>query len=213
LYCSLRCNKKSYYDENKEMMLARQRARIQANPEKRKAALARFAERHPDDGKERYARIKADPERLEAERARSRQYYRDHKEEALERARRQRELQPTKAYSYKHGCDWDELIAGLWRAQDGKCYLCGDPLNLDKTRAVHLDHDHSCCPLGRSCKVCRRGLACAACNALIGHGRDDPDRIHRIADSLAVANALVRERMKEADLTKRGVLFDLEEPA
>src|SRR5262249_35206981 len=128
-----------------------------------------------------------------------------------ERARQQRERWPTRGYSSRHGCDWEELFAQLWHAQNGKCYLCGEALDRDKYRGIHLDHDHSCCPLGKSCEACRRGLACWRCNILIGRVDDDPKLLRRIADNLQVANALVRERMKEADLTKRGVLFDLDE--
>lgn len=210
-YCSDFCRNRGYYKENREASLARSRAWVEANPEKRQEILARFSERHPDDGKDRYERLKADPERYAAEQEKKHQHYLEHKDEYLERAKRQRERFPTKMYSYKHGCDWDELIADLWHAQGGRCYLCGDPLDRDKDRDVQLDHDHSCCPLGRSCADCRRGLACQACNKLIGHAKDAPDRLHRIADNLAVANALVRQRMKESDQEKRGVLFDLDE--
>ena len=210
-YCSKACRSRGYYRENREASLARSRAWMQANPEKRQEALARFAERHPDNGKKRYARLKADPERYAAAQERLHQHYLEHKDDYLERARRQRERFPTKAYSYKHGCDWDELIAELWHKQDGKCYLCEAPLDLDEYRGVQLDHDHSCCPLGRSCANCRRGLACQPCNKLIGLARDDPDRLRRIAGNLEVANTLVRRRMKETDREKRGVLFDLDE--
>lgn len=210
-YCSKFCRNKGYYKENKEASLARSRAWMQANPEKRQEALARFGERHPDNGKQRYARLKADPERYVVEQERHHQHYLDHKDDYLERGRRRRERWPTREYNSKHGCDWDELFAQLWHAQDGKCYLCGDPLDREKYRGIHLDHDHSCCPLGRSCEACRRGLSCPGCNRLIGHANDDPDRLRRIADSLEIANILVRQRMKESDLDKRGVLFDLDE--
>jgi predicted nucleic acid-binding Zn ribbon protein len=213
VYCSTACNKRGYYRENKAMSLARGRAWVAANPEKRREHLARFAERHPDDGRDRYARLKADPERYAAAQERSRRYYLEHKDEALERAKLQRERWPTRGYNGRHGCDWEELFAQLWLTQDGKCYLCGDALDRDAYRAIHLDHDHSCCPLGKSCAACRRGLACRRCNVLIGWVDHDPDRLRRIADNLEVANAGVRHRMREADQEKRGVLFDLEEPA
>jgi hypothetical protein len=78
--------------------------------------------------------------------------------------------------------DW----AAMWSAQQGRCYLCGDPLSVEKNQ-THIDHDHSCCPPRTSCSFCRRGLACGACNAIIGHARDDPARLRRIADSLELA--------------------------
>lgn len=82
--------------------------------------------------------------------------------------------------------DWD----AMWKAQRGCCYLCGDPLPANR-RHVHIDHDHSCCPPGKSCATCRRGLACHPCNTLIGHAQDDPARLRRIADRLEFAKATV----------------------
>lgn len=199
VHCSPECRGKGYYRETREIQRERGRAWVEANPEKRQAALARFGERHPDYGKERYARLKADPDRYAAERERGHLFYLEHRDEALERARRQRERWPTKSYTYKVGCDWDELFARFWHAQEGKCYLCGDPLDRSKYRGIHLDHDHACCGPVRSCEKCRRGLACPHCNTLIGWARDDPDRLRRIADNLEAANALVRKRRDEAE--------------
>ncbi len=91
------------------------------------------------------------------------------------------------------------LIRQFWDAQDGRCYLCGDPLPEVTDHEVHLDHDHGCCRKGtRGCAICRRGLACLPCNLLIGYGKDDPDRLRRIADGLEAASAAVRERMAAA---------------
>lgn len=84
------------------------------------------------------------------------------------------------------------LRAEMWRAQDGRCYLCGD--ELAPADAV-IDHDHRCCRYGLSCSLCRRGLACARCNALIGLARDSPEALHRIAINLAAALAAVDQRM------------------
>jgi hypothetical protein len=179
------------------MQNARSRAWVEANPEKRQEILERFKERHPDHGKERYARVKADPELYAARQEEKRQYYLEHKDEIGERVRRQRERWPTREYNTKHRCDWDEVFAQFWNAQDGKCYLCGDPLDRNKFKGIHLDHDHSCCRLGRSCEKCRRGLACMSCNNLIGLAKDDPDRLRHIASNLEIANALVRQRMGE----------------
>jgi hypothetical protein len=99
---------------------------------------------------------------------------------------------PADGLKQKHG-----ITMGAWwelyRLQDGRCYLCGNPLPADPSK-VHLDHDHRCCPPRRSCQYCRRGLACLPCNMLIGHAGDDPDRLRRVADNLAAANAQVKIR-------------------
>ena len=87
-----------------------------------------------------------------------------------------------------HGHPKSELRQELWSIQEGKCYLCEQPI-ADKTGTI--DHDHRCCRPGRSCENCRRGLACQACNVLIGRANDDPAQLRRIADNLEKALARV----------------------
>ena len=81
--------------------------------------------------------------------------------------------------------------------QQGCCYLCERQLP-DNSQQVHVDHDHSHCPPGTSCAICRRGLACSSCNTAIGLLNDDPDRIRRVADNLEHAQAGTRERIATA---------------
>lgn len=77
--------------------------------------------------------------------------------------------------------------------QGGRCYLCGDVLDLAKPRTIHVDHDHVCCPGGTSCGKCIRGIACDPCNRGIGYFRDDPERMRRVAGNLEAANRRLRE--------------------
>ena len=76
----------------------------------------------------------------------------------------------------------------MFEEQLGCCYLCGEPLMVTAGprpgRYVHIDHDHKCCGRGRSCFQCRRGLACARCNLLIGKANDNPKLLRQIADNL-----------------------------
>jgi hypothetical protein len=44
-----------------------------------------------------------------------------------------------------------------------------------------FDHDHSCCPEGKSCEKCRRGLLCQPCNRAMGHVHDIPERLEGLA--------------------------------
>lgn len=55
--------------------------------------------------------------------------------------------------------DWEILF----RAQDGKCKLCGEG-----DRPLHVDHDHRCCPAIQTCGACVRGLLCSPCNRFLG---------------------------------------------
>jgi hypothetical protein len=47
-------------------------------------------------------------------------------------------------------------------AQGGCCGRCHVPFKDSKD--THLDHDHACCPGGRSCGSCVRGVICFTCN-------------------------------------------------
>jgi hypothetical protein len=81
----------------------------------------------------------------------------------------------------------------MWEAQDGRCYLCRKPLK--PGRGTQMDHDHSCCPSGISCRICRRGLACGGCNTILSRVNDDPDLLHLIADNFAPVLLATRARI------------------
>lgn len=114
-----------------------------------------------------------------------------HPEENKERARRNGQKYRDK---YLYGLS-PERRTEMLAKQDGRCYLCDEPLDLDSPRKIHVDHDHSCCRGARSCGRCIRGLACEPCNKGIGAFGDDPDRMKRVADRLAAANSQVAARL------------------
>ena len=156
---------------------------------------------------------------LEENRHKHREYARKNREKYNEKRRQQRAADPEKARERDrarnrksdpaakardaHGRWIEEDRAAMWAAQDGKCYLCGDMMIPEKE---DIDHDHSCCPRGKSCRVCRRGLAHHRCNVIIGWAQDDPTRLRRIADNLEVAQRAFRQR-KAAASRSDGLLF------
>ena len=85
----------------------------------------------------------------------------------------------------------------MWEAQGGCCYLCGKPLKVGPR--THTEHDHSCCPNSRSCRLCRRGLACQPCNHIVGLVQDDMDLLRLIAANFEPVQAAARARIAAAD--------------
>jgi hypothetical protein len=179
------------------------RERYAADPEKKNELVRRYRQANPEKRRERERRWRA-----------------ANPEKASGGWRRWRAADPEKAREYQHRyweangrTGWLRRNHGLrpegWMAlliaQDGCCYLCGDPLP-DDPRNVHIDHDHRCCDREHSCRSCRRGLAHSQCNTLIGLAGDDPARLHRIASNLAKAQRRIGK------LPKPLTLFDLEEP-
>jgi hypothetical protein len=68
----------------------------------------------------------------------------------------------------------EDDIAGYLDRQGGRCAIC--PTTEPGGRGGwHVDHDHACCPRGRSCGRCIRGLLCTRCNVGLGQFRDDPN--------------------------------------
>lgn len=55
---------------------------------------------------------------------------------------------------------------------NGICCICKRPEIAGRRLAI--DHDHNCCPSGRSCGKCIRGLICLKCNNSLGAVNDDP---------------------------------------
>lgn len=63
--------------------------------------------------------------------------------------------------------------------QDGACAGCHRALDDEN---LHVDHDHACCVLKRSCGTCVRGLLCDDCNLVLGRLRDNVETLRRLAD-------------------------------
>ena len=157
--------------------------------------LAANRERARAQQRRRYA---ADGQR---EREYQRRYYAENRAKIAERRKAWRKRDDPRAkrrdhLRLTHGLD-EAAWQGIWDAQDGCCYLCGGVLDPVRT---HVEHYHGCLAHSpkRSCSLCRRGLACQACNLIIGRTGDEPDLLRVIADNLERANAEVMERQRTA---------------
>jgi len=174
---------RNYRAENRGLLSEKAKARYAADPEPVRAAQR--------------ARYAADPEAAR----KSARNYRASLAPGVLRARDQ---------SWRYG-----LPPGAFEIrftdQDGRCYLCREPLDTEKKRGIHVDHDHSCCRGNRSCGKCIRGLACHACNTGIGAFGDDPARMILVAERLAAANAEVAARIHAKPV--QAELFDINEAA
>jgi hypothetical protein len=161
--------------ENGDLLNARQRQRYAEDPEYRARVIR--------ESKDYYARNSGKAN----ERKRSRYWENRDQENAGRRARRLRPGGKTPRERLR-----DEFIANLWLEQDGLCYLCEEAVALED---AILEHDHKCCPERYFCRFCIRGMSCEQCNLMIGHARDDPDRLERVARNLRVKLAEMEDRL------------------
>lgn len=77
----------------------------------------------------------------------------------------------------RYGITEDQYNA-LLAAQGGVCAICGrGPGTETRMKRLVVDHDHACCPGGKSCGKCVRGLLCPWCNRFIGLALDSPARL------------------------------------
>lgn len=60
----------------------------------------------------------------------------------------------------KHG------YAAMLASQGGGCAVC--KRTPEDGVKFHIDHDHSCCPRGKTCGECVRGILCGECNKGLG---------------------------------------------
>jgi len=71
--------------------------------------------------------------------------------------------------NYKYGitkADFNNLLL----AQNNKCLICGQPLDLTNPHNVHIDHSHK--------RGVIRGILCANCNKAIGFLKDNPEYVY-----------------------------------
>lgn len=113
----------------------------------------------------------------------------EHSNKSRKKRSRERSAEERSFFNLKRRLDrfsltMDELM-DILDSQDWKC-VCGDPLEIE---TMHIDHDHSCCPVKKkSCGRCVRLCLCNFCNLALGMLKDDPNR------AIALAAYLIKFR-------------------
>jgi len=128
----------------------------EANPERGAAYLTQKKRRYHENPvvmRERARKNYAD--HREERKASSREYYRSHREE-----------QRLTTMLRRFGLSREGYLAFVGR-QDGRCAICRIEGRLS------VDHNHATGEV--------RGLLCATCNFMIGHGKDDPGLLRAAA--------------------------------
>lgn len=87
----------------------------------------------------------------------------------------------------------------LLALQDGHCALCFH------SEKLVVDHDHACCPGGRSCGECVRGLLCVRHNLLLGMGHDDPGELEAAAAYLRSGGTEHKAQVTDRPVVSRAV--------
>lgn len=143
-----------------------------------KACIKEYGARRHAENPDRYKeqRKRRYQERREEVKAQQRAYRAANREKIAEARRKRwagREDEQRRAHNaWRHGLTLEQYD-GLLNEQKGACACCGDPL-----KKIHVDHDHDCCPVGaRSCGSCVRGLLCPHCNLMLGHAKDERERL------------------------------------
>ncbi|QDM57947.1 endonuclease VII [Mycobacterium phage JuicyJay] len=75
-----------------------------------------------------------------------------------------------------------EQYAAILEAQGGVCAICRR--SNGRSRALSVDHDHTCCDGPVSCGKCVRAIICRPCNDFLGWIRDEVEAGYRIAEYL-----------------------------
>ena len=100
--------------------------------------------------------------------AQSREYKRTHKEQI-------KEYDKKHSLRYHYGLSIIEFN-NILLAQNNRCAICNEPLDLQNSKNVHIDHDH------KTGKI--RGILCQKCNLAIGLLRDNPEYTKRATEYL-----------------------------
>jgi len=99
-----------------------------------------------------------------------REYRKTHKEQTKNSYKKYQKTHKEKIREYciKHKYNLTKLdFNNLLLAQNNRCAICNESLDLTNTRNIHIDHNH------KTKKI--RGILCQKCNQAIGLLRDNPE--------------------------------------
>ena len=77
-----------------------------------------------------------------------------------------------------------KTVDAILKTQENACAICKASFDGARKSAVHVDHDHSCCPKVPTCGNCNRGLICGNCNTMLGMAKDDSQILEKAAEYL-----------------------------
>jgi len=161
---------KNYYRNNKEKLKAKMKEYYDKNKEKLNTQSRQF-------NKEYYRKYK------EIINKKHRIYYCNNKNKVYEKQKEYRRnnkdiVKQRRRKNYlnsAYGLSTTELD-NLLLAQNNRCAICNEPLDLQNSKNVHIDHDH------KTGKI--RGILCQKCNLAIGLLRDNPEYTKRATEYL-----------------------------
>ena len=169
------------------------------DPEARREYMRRWREAHPERKREigRESARRARAARPDEIREINRRSYEKNRDRRNAGARERRRLtydpavQAVESLWTRHKLRPEQVERRL-AEQGGRCCYCRRPLSIE---VAVIDHDHACCGPKKSCATCQRGLACSACNKIIGLAYEDPERLETVAANLRALAAATRARI------------------
>lgn len=135
------------------------RAHRRNNPETYKAHDQKQRQRRKERGQCNTCGVKCSEVKCERCKLRCREWHDSHKGRMTAYNRER-----------KHNITQEEYDL-MVKTQDGKCASCGNPPN--GSRPLSVDHDH------KTGKI--RELLCNGCNSALGHAKESPERLIRLA--------------------------------
>jgi hypothetical protein len=165
---------KEWRDDNPGKKKAYNKKWRDANPEKVKANNRQWREANPEKAK-----------------ANGRQWRDANPEKSAAANKKYRDENPTYSKQWaragnanKFGISLEDALA----LQDNRCAMCLETeprSNQGNLLPWAFDHDHACCPSGKGCPDCFRGVLCSNCNRSLGYAKDSATIMQRGAEYLA----------------------------